>query len=202
MMGSTISAPYRGMLGIYNGESGMKVGWSSSIGGSMGTSLPFILLTRSHYLKFRSMAYLPLTSIFHPILSIPTTINRIFSPTLNFLNRYRDSFTDGSQTRALEKFREEVDKGGAVAVLGKVKGHWEKKVQRQKEQIEKQKELREMEAKAGAGFEGTPSGKNVSVGTPTLRERFEAKARDLERQREMERDRVKKVGKEVEGKGE
>ena len=99
-----------------------------------------------------------MTSLFHPILSIPTTISRIVNPSLNLISRYKESFTDGSQTRAFRKLRTEIERGGAVEMLGKVGEHWDKKIRFQQELLEKQQQA--------------------------------------------EREGVKKVGKEVEGKGE
>ncbi|CAD6570027.1 MAG: hypothetical protein TREMPRED_005565 [Tremellales sp. Tagirdzhanova-0007] len=145
-----------------------------------------------------SLTHLPLTSLFYPILSIPTTVHRLFTPTLNLLGRYRDSFSDGSQSRALAQFREEVERGGAEGVLGKVRDHWGRQLKNQRESIEKQ---REMEKSQIAQARSEP--KNNQPASSGLRQAYLAKERHRkEQQRQVEREGVKKVGKEVEGKGE
>ncbi|WVR08564.1 hypothetical protein IAU60_005619 [Kwoniella sp. DSM 27419] len=105
-----------------------------------------------------ALLHLPLKTIFNPITSIPSTLSSLLTPSYNLLRLYSGSFTDGSQSRALEKFSKEVENGGAIQMLAKLRGYWEKRVQ---ETREKREEM--------------------------MRERQE---------------RVKEVGKEVEGKGE
>ncbi|WVQ95606.1 hypothetical protein IAU59_002703 [Kwoniella sp. CBS 9459] len=118
-----------------------------------------------------SVLYMPLKTIFNPITSIPSTLNTLLTPSFNLLRFYSNSFTDGSQSRSLEKLTHEIQRGGALEMLGKLRGYWEKRVQETKEKRDQM--LREAN-NAGAGAEGGRDG----------------------------RDRVKDVGKEVEGKGE
>jgi len=86
-----------------------------------------------------ALLHLPLTSLLYPILSIPNTFSRLFTPSVNFLNHYTNSFTDGTQLRGLDKFRSEVEGGGAMKMLSKVQGHWEKKVREKREELEAQR---------------------------------------------------------------
>ena len=202
-MGSTISVPYREVLSTCVGGKERIQKWSLSIGVITGT----FSIQAAHsakddtaysWISSRSLTHLPLTSLFYPILSIPTTVHRLFTPTLNLLGRYRDSFSDGSQSRALAQFREEVERGGAEGVLGKVRDHWGRQLKNQRESIEKQ---REMEKSQIAQARSEP--KNNQPASSGLRQAYLAKERHRkEQQRQVEREGVKKVGKEVEGKGE
>ncbi|WVF68050.1 hypothetical protein IAT40_002812 [Kwoniella sp. CBS 6097] len=115
-----------------------------------------------------AVLHMPLKTIFNPITSIPSTLNTLLTPSFNLLRFYSNSFTDGSQSRSLEKLTHEIQRGGALEMLGKLRGYWEKRVQETREKRDQM--LREANAEAGAGRDG--------------------------------RDRVKDVGKEVEGKGE
>lgn len=105
--------------------------------------LPFICLELE--LIIRSMLYLPLTSLLHPILSIPTTISRILSPSRNFLQHYFDSFSNGAQLRSFERFKREVQDGGALKTLSKAQAHLEKKGREIREAREKASEKQEEE---------------------------------------------------------
>lgn len=84
----------------------------------------------------RSLFYLPLTSLFYPILSIPQTLDRVFSPSKAFLIRYADSFSNGSQLQAYERFKEEATNGGAGKLVDSMKVHWGKQVEKAKERKE------------------------------------------------------------------
>lgn len=88
---------------------------------------------------YRSLLYLPLTSLFYPILSIPQTLDRVFSPSKMFLTRYAESFNDGTQIRAYERFKEEATNGGAGKLLMSVRGHWAKQVQERIDELEREK---------------------------------------------------------------
>ncbi|WWC92254.1 uncharacterized protein L201_007208 [Kwoniella dendrophila CBS 6074] len=85
-----------------------------------------------------SLFHLPFTTIFHPILSIPNTLSTFLTPSYNLLKLYSGSFYDGSQQRSLERFSQEIQRGGALDILKKLRGHWEKKV---KETQEKREEM-------------------------------------------------------------
>ena len=200
-MGNTISVRSQEVLNTCVGGKERIHRSSISIGVITGMFEPRHLLKDDFMLLMsfpRSLTHLPLTSLFYPILSIPTTVHRIFTPTLHFLGRYRDSFTDGSQLKALETFRAEVERGGAKEVLGKVRDHWEKQSKKGREMLEKQ---REMEKSQNDVVESERLEKND--GSSGWRRTYQAKERDREdQQREVEREGVKKVGKEVEGKGE
>ncbi|OCF30746.1 hypothetical protein I316_07632 [Kwoniella heveanensis BCC8398] len=122
--------------------------------------------------------YMPLKTIFNPITSIPSTLNTLLTPSFNLLRFYANSFTDGSQARSLEKITHEIQRGGALEMLGKLRGYWEKRVQETREKRDQM--LRE--ANSGARSDASASGAGAGA-------------------REG-RDRVKDVGKEIEGKGE
>jgi len=98
-----------------------------------------------------------------------------------------------------------------VGVLGKVRGHWEKKYAESKELIEKQREVEEKEVKEivkkdvkgkDVVREGQKEGAPIDKIRAAIQHQVRERKAQLERQREAEREGVKKVGKEVEGKGE
>ncbi|KAK4684027.1 hypothetical protein P7C73_g6181, partial [Tremellales sp. Uapishka_1] len=100
-----------------------------------------------------SLLHLPLTSLFHPILSIPQTLDRLFTPTLHFLEKYSASFSDGSQGRTISRLSEEVTTGGAWRMLGKIRGHWDKKIRERAEEIRQEGMKKVAERGDGDGVE-------------------------------------------------
>lgn len=64
--------------------------------------------------------HLPLTSLFWPILNLPANLHRVLDPPARLVDRYINSFSDGTQTRALERLTEEIKSGGAATLLGKM----------------------------------------------------------------------------------
>ncbi|KAK1920552.1 hypothetical protein DB88DRAFT_493570 [Papiliotrema laurentii] len=84
-----------------------------------------------------SLLYLPLTSLFHPILAIPENLSRILTPSYTFLTRYYNSFADGSQLHAWESFKKEVHEGGAVKLVQRMAEHNRKKAMEKREEIRK-----------------------------------------------------------------
>lgn len=64
--------------------------------------------------------YWPLTSMFSPIIDLPANVHRIVDPPARLLNRYASSFSDGTQARALDRFKKEVEDGGAKEMLDKI----------------------------------------------------------------------------------
>ncbi|WWD20687.1 hypothetical protein CI109_105163 [Kwoniella shandongensis] len=102
-----------------------------------------------------ALLHLPLSTIFHPIVSIPTTLNRILSPSRNFLNTYSSSFTDGAQLRVLSKFQEEVENGGAKNMIDKLRVYWNKRVEETRERREEMlKQRQERVKEVGKEVEG------------------------------------------------
>nr|XP_019007332.1 uncharacterized protein I206_07898 [Kwoniella pini CBS 10737]OCF46113.1 hypothetical protein I206_07898 [Kwoniella pini CBS 10737] len=102
-----------------------------------------------------SLFHLPFTTIFYPILSIPNTLSNLLTPSYNLLKLYGTSFTDGGQLRSLEKFNEELKRGGAIDILNKLSGYWEKRVQETREKREEMmkqlKDERSREVEGGKG---------------------------------------------------
>jgi len=102
-----------------------------------------------------ALFHLPLTSLFYPVLSIPSTLHRIFDPPLHFLQLYRASFSDGTQKRGLQKFREEVEKGGAYEVVGKIQRQFARRVEMARDEVERaREEQKRADAKVGQGADG------------------------------------------------
>jgi hypothetical protein len=117
---------------------------NTSIGENMGVYPPYLLGFRDAYAilkdsadnNYRSMLYLPFSSIFYPILSLPTTLSRIFSPSQKLLSMYTASFTDGSQLRGLEKFKKEIEEGGPLKTVEKMQAFYKKKAEKIMEERE------------------------------------------------------------------
>ncbi|ORX41051.1 hypothetical protein BD324DRAFT_647948 [Kockovaella imperatae] len=86
-----------------------------------------------------SVLHLPFTSLFGPIINIPQTLNRIFTPSMNFLTLYRDSFSSGAQSRGLEKIHSEIMSGSAFELMGKIRGFWAQRVKEKEEQLERER---------------------------------------------------------------
>jgi hypothetical protein len=106
-----------------------------------------------------SLLHLPLTTLLHPILSIPLTLNWLLSPPLNFLSTYRTSFSDGSQRRGLDKFVSEAERGGAFEMFGKIQGFLikranERREEEQRARKETQERVGEAQAEGGLGTGG------------------------------------------------
>lgn len=78
----------------------------------------------------RSLLYLPLTSVFYPILSLPNTLSKIFTPAQKFWSMYTDSFTSGAQRRGLANLRKEVEEGGALRAIDKMSAWHVKRVEK------------------------------------------------------------------------
>lgn len=98
-------------------------------------------------LTSRSLLHLPLSSVFHPITSIPDTVRTIFTPSYNILSLYYRSFTDGNgaQTRGAQKFFDAAYNLDAVTFLGKIQDHHKKMVkERYDKEVERQKEVKRM----------------------------------------------------------
>ncbi|WRT70671.1 uncharacterized protein IL334_007669 [Kwoniella shivajii] len=102
-----------------------------------------------------SLLHLPLSTIFHPILSIPNTLSNLLTPSYNLLKLYSTSFSDGAQLRSLERFSKEIERGGATEMLGKLRGYWEKRVketrEKREEMMKQLKEERGREVEGGKG---------------------------------------------------
>lgn len=75
-----------------------------------------------------ALLYVPLTSLFHPILSIPSTLSFFLTPPLNFLSAYRDSFTNGTQLRNAKALYEASTDGSAYTMAEKLITHHRAKV--------------------------------------------------------------------------
>lgn len=67
----------------------------------------------------------------------------MFRPSLGLIEMYRTSFSDGAQTRNLDRLRSEVVNGGAFTFFGKLNTHYRKKVDERKAEIMRLREERE-----------------------------------------------------------
>jgi len=114
-----------------------------------------------HKLMYRALLYLPLTSLFHPIISIPDTLSQIFSPSYRLINRYVESFSDGSQEKTIQSLRDDIKEGGAIKVLGDLDKYLKKMSERLNDARQEREKERERErgrldklSKAGKDLEG------------------------------------------------
>ncbi|WVW80858.1 hypothetical protein I302_102848 [Kwoniella bestiolae CBS 10118] len=99
-----------------------------------------------------SLLHLPFTTLFHPLLSIPTTLSSLLTPSYNLIMLYEKSFTDGGQARSVEKFSAEIKRGGAMDMLNKLSEYWERKVIETKERREEMmKQLKEERSRSRSG---------------------------------------------------
>lgn len=90
-----------------------------------------------------ALFYLPLTSVFYPIIAIPQTLKTVFAPSIELLSRYKDSFTDGTQRLNYKAFKEEMADGGAVKMIEKFDKYLAERTKELKALREKEKEERE-----------------------------------------------------------
>ena len=93
----------------------------------------------------RSLLYLPLTSLFHPILSFPENLSKFLSPPKRLIEMYAESWTSGTQIRNLTALKEHVENGEPLKLLNRMGEYLEKNAKERKEEIEKLKVKREAE---------------------------------------------------------
>lgn len=75
-----------------------------------------------------ALLHLPLTSVVHPITSIPATVKTIFTPSYRILSLYVRSFTDGNgtQLRGAQNFLTAAYNLDGVTFLGKIREYHNK----------------------------------------------------------------------------
>lgn len=76
-----------------------------------------------------SIIQLPLSVVLSPLIRFPQHLKTVATPPINLVKSYTDSFTSGAQRNALDKFWEEVQRGGALKVADKGLKHWVKRSQ-------------------------------------------------------------------------
>jgi len=91
---------------------------------------------------YRYILQVPLTSHFAPIINLPENVARVLGPSTRLLERAVGTITDGTQARAIEKLAEEIQRGSAVEMLGRIQTHYVKKM------VEAQERQREARARA------------------------------------------------------
>jgi len=111
--------------------------------------------------------HIPFTSLLFPILSIPDTIHRVFTPPLNFLSLYRESFDSGMQKRFWTRFREEIERGGAGDVILKASKALDDKVQEKEKKRQELNEIRKDLEKFKHDNSNANGGSNTGNGNGT-----------------------------------
>lgn len=98
---------------------GLGVKWVSE-----GHSECLLRFSADEYLLRRSLLFLPFTSIFFPILNLPTVCDQVFSPGLRLIEQYRRSWTDGTQKRNLGYFTDTARAGDGIKFVGLMGEYW------------------------------------------------------------------------------
>jgi hypothetical protein len=74
------------------------------------------------------MVHVPLTSVFAPVLDLPTNADRVLGPPYRLISQYLNTFSDGTQERGIHRLVDEVKRGGAFEMIGRIGDHYSKKV--------------------------------------------------------------------------
>lgn len=86
------------------------------------------------------LLHVPFTSLFSPILNLPANLERVLGPPFRLVDRYTSSFTDGTQTRAMNRLAEEIKRGGAIDMVTQIGSFYQRK---HEQRLEHDREARE-----------------------------------------------------------
>ncbi len=88
------------------------------------------------------MLYLPLTSLFYPILAIPQNFNKVFSPGYRLFNEYIESFQNGVQKQNFQTFKTALQENSGGKLLSDMLAYNRRKSLEMREEIAKVQEQR------------------------------------------------------------
>lgn len=102
------------------------------------------------------MLYLPLTSIFSPIVNIPENMERIFGPPVRMLQRITTLTQEGAQFKFLEQLGQRIADGRQLAFMQQLSTYVREKNEKKRDAEEKaaaEKAQQQLARRADPGFD-------------------------------------------------
>lgn len=93
------------------------------------------------------MLYLPLTSLFWPIVSLPENVERVFGPPLRMIQKITNLTSEGSQAKIAKEIYDRAVDGRGLAFAKQVGEYAEQRAQKRREEEQKRRQMIEDQAR-------------------------------------------------------